>query len=742
MQVCLRTVFLLSVCFLLDVQISHADDGAIRVSRVQYQQDNWILIPIFEGSSIQHCICVHKEWPMIVWSNRNVDTGWNTKIVSNVSRAIGLAWLKNEIGISDADDVLWPVSPAGDYVAPSAQPSARYEEETNSGEEPPFHELLGAMGSRMIPGMLDLEWEECDLSVLGMQCEPILLYQWLGEHAMEVASPGAEIGVHRLSISQVLGDCQDLWDVHPPEFVWNNLGDQSRYDPNGNPYFTDQDLVLFGVDARDRDRGLLPCQLTVNGEPWEMGRPIEDLGIKTIVATALDDAGNTVASTYVVNIRPRIEKPAFAVVQEVMEKVGPGGIPVVEYTVSLIPGEFDPFHVRLTTVRLGGFADDYSEVYFSEPIKGLFGPGGEVVIEDGEFGISDSGITARFSTERLEVPGKLMVTALAIDPEAGHDISLYADVAIEFDASGDPPPLDNRPDWYMGAPNGHEIDCRSESRPAERDNHRVTGETDVNQRQKYYCSKEAPRGWHSDPNNHTWSYWQVYSANAKGGVAFSKMSADSKASPLGPDGQLVCGISTDDGPGGNNFLDGSEQWMYTVPCVHPCEILFFEIDGTAKMKSRLHIRRGQGLAAVYMGYNMVAAKETRADLVQYDVVVSSGSLDFGVGISWPPSLSFPISLPTGWDPYVQQNPHVYDSGTLDYTFGPTETKGIAFAKLNACISTGVTVPCWLTDYTNLAVQGNAMSTGFVNAYFHGARFFGQLPPDECVRWIDCLECGK
>lgn len=104
------------------------------------------------------------------------------------------------------------------------------------------------------------------------------------------------------------------------------------------------------TDACDAQPGV---DVTLNGQPYQLGFPITEEGLHIIQATVTDASGNESFEQAVFEIRPRPSITAAAVVDDVQYEVDDTG-QVATLNVSVLVGsaDFDPDDIRLSSVRM------------------------------------------------------------------------------------------------------------------------------------------------------------------------------------------------------------------------------------------------------------------------------------------------------------------------------------------------------------------------------------------------------
>ena len=83
-----------------------------------------------------------------------------------------------------------------------------------------------------------------------------------------------------------LDACDSTMDLHPPMIEFASVGDLEREDSRGRRYFIEDDDVILNVSAYDWDRGPVPVEYFVNGEPLKPGQKLEGLGIHFVPASS------------------------------------------------------------------------------------------------------------------------------------------------------------------------------------------------------------------------------------------------------------------------------------------------------------------------------------------------------------------------------------------------------------------------------------------------------------------------
>jgi len=104
------------------------------------------------------------------------------------------------------------------------------------------------------------------------------------------------------------------------------------------------------MDACDAQPGV---DVTLNGQPYQLGFPITEEGLHILQATVTDASGNESFEQAVFEIRPRPSITAAAVVDDVQYEIDDTG-QVATLNVSVLVGsaDFDPADIRLSSVRM------------------------------------------------------------------------------------------------------------------------------------------------------------------------------------------------------------------------------------------------------------------------------------------------------------------------------------------------------------------------------------------------------
>ena len=195
-------------------------------------------------------------------------------------------------------------------------------------------------------------------------------------------------------------------DQNPPVFSLIHAGNIPLIDPRGHEYFLEGELVLPIVSVVDPDRGQVPCELFLDGEPFLPGTSIETNGEHSLVAFAEDDNGGPCSATWRIDVRQSMELACSAFAQrEYLPKIDQWAYYVEVSSEQFSPDAVEPRYLTLS-IDYPENSGMPSHRFF---IDGLYPDGShDPSYEDGEFTLNDSVFLARFTVPNAEVEPEMI----------------------------------------------------------------------------------------------------------------------------------------------------------------------------------------------------------------------------------------------------------------------------------------------------------------------------------------------